>query len=104
MRKGARELGRAWLVHPAMKHLLLSASILAAAAVPAASIAYAGAASPTLSPSSAPSAGSEPIRIVRVTTSTAKDSSCETATWPNIPASCLQREGVSAQSTASIEN
>mgnify|MGYP004534305367 CR=1 FL=1 len=102
MRKGARELGRAPLVHPAMKTLILSLSMLSAA-LPFATSAHADTHTAALV---APitSSESESIRVVRVTTTSASDMDCETATWPNIPPSCLQREAKPTQSSASLEN
>jgi hypothetical protein len=87
-----------------MKTLLLSASIILAAGIPSVTSAYAGPASATLATTNEPASNGEAIRVVRVTTSAAKETNCETATWPNIPPSCLQREDTAQPTTISLNN
>ncbi|MBS9721550.1 hypothetical protein JYU29_12735 [Tianweitania sp. BSSL-BM11] len=86
-----------------MKTLTLSALILAAAIPATAMQAYAGAASPNLSAAKEVSGSMEPIRVVR-SASAPKSTDCEKATWPYIPASCLQREAKPQTSTISLNN
>jgi hypothetical protein len=88
-----------------MKKLLIPA-LISAAAFASANAVLADASSSSLSASVASSndAGGV-IRVVRVSTSTAgKDATCDTATWPNIPAACLQREGTTKATSVSLNN
>ncbi|HEV7415410.1 hypothetical protein [Tianweitania sediminis] len=85
----------------AMKTLSLSTLILTAAL--AATAFPAGAASPTLSAAKAPADGGDTIRVVRAAAAP-KSADCDKATWPYIPAACLQRETAPQPSNISLNN
>jgi hypothetical protein len=84
--------------------LAMKTLILVPALILAATAAYAGAASPSLAAEEASATRSQTMRVVRVTTPATKATDCNSATWPNIPVACLEREPATADTTLSLNN